>query len=157
VIRAFLVAVAVATLLAGASAGAIAPTAPKGLTGIALDGSVGLAWQSVSGADHYSVYRGTSPSAVTTQVTPDGGVTSTSFTDSSAANGTTYFYVVRAITLGLESSDSLITQSTPAARSCSSGTGGRRAGGWEARHRSPRAASRAMQRRRASIAAARST
>jgi hypothetical protein len=121
VIRAFLVAVAVATLLAGASAGAIAPTAPKGLTGIALDGSVGLAWQSVSGADHYSVYRGTSPSAVTTQVTPDGGVTSTSFTDSSAANGTTYYYVVRAVTLGLESSDSLVTQSAPASRSCSTG------------------------------------
>ena len=120
-IRALIVAVAVATLLAGASAGAIAPTAPKGLTGMPLDGNVGLAWQSVSGADHYSVYRGTSPSSVTTQVTPDGGVTSTSFTDSSAANGTTYYYVVRAIALGLESSDSLVAQSTPAARSCSTG------------------------------------
>ncbi len=120
-IRALLVAVAVATLLAGASSGAIAPTAPKGLTGIPLDGSIGLAWQSVSGADHYSVYRGTSPSSVTTQVTPDGGVTSTSFTDFSAGNGMTYYYVVRAISLGLESSDSLVVQSTPAARSCSTG------------------------------------
>ncbi len=120
-IRALLVGLAVATLLAGASAGATAPTAPKGVTGIALDGSVGLAWQPVTGADHYMVYRGTTPTAVTTPVTPAGGVTSTSFTDATAENGTSYYYAVHAATLGLESGDSLLTQSTPAARSCSSG------------------------------------
>jgi len=120
-IRALLAALALATLLAGASAGAIAPTAPKGLTGISLDGSVGLAWQSVSGADHYSVYRGTTPSTITAPVTPDGGVASTSFTDASAANGTTYYYIVRAVSLGLESGNSPAIQSTPAARSCSTG------------------------------------
>src|SRR5690242_8674997 len=91
------------------------------MTGIALDGRVELAWQPVSGADHYSVYRGTSPGAITTLVTPAGGVTGTSFADTTAANGTAYYYAARAIASGTESVSSGSILSTPAPRACSAG------------------------------------
>ena len=119
--RAVIAAFAVALLATGASASATAPEAPLGLTAIALDGSVGLAWQPVAGADHYSVYRGTTATTVTDQVTPSGGVTGTSFVDTTPANGTSYYYAVRGVSEGLESTDSQLVQTTPAARSCSSG------------------------------------
>src|SRR5205823_7340620 len=94
-------------MLLGGARAATQPTAPTGPTGIALDGRVELAWQPVSGADHYAVYRGTSPGSITTAVTPPGGVTGTSFTDTSTANGTTYYYVARAVNTGTESVNSL--------------------------------------------------
>ena len=119
--RAFIAAFAVALLATGASASATAPETPLGLTAIALDGSVGLAWQPVAGADHYSVYRGTSAASVTDQVTPAAGVAGASFVDTSPANGTAYYYAVRAVSDGLESTDSQLVQTTPAPRSCSSG------------------------------------
>ena len=109
----------VATFVGGASA---APgPGPDGLTALALDGRVELAWQPVGGASAYSVYRGTSPAAITTQVTPGGGVAGTSFADPSASNGTTYYYVVRSISGGTESADSVTAQVTPKARSCTTG------------------------------------
>jgi hypothetical protein len=103
-------------------AGAVAvPPAPTGLTAIALDGSVELAWQPVSGATGYVVYRGSSPTSVTTAITPVGGVVGTSFTDSSAVDGTTYYYDVTALGTSGESVPSNQTGATPQARSCSSG------------------------------------
>src|SRR5262245_22653395 len=98
-----------------------APAAPTGATAIALNASVQLAWQPVAGAGSYTVYRGTSPTSVTTAVTPPGGVAATGFTDTGVANGTTYYYAVRAVVAGVESANSLIVQATPVARSCSSG------------------------------------
>jgi fibronectin type 3 domain-containing protein len=108
-------------MLLGGARAATQPAAPVGATGMALDGRVELAWQPVSGADHYSVYRGTTPSSITSAVTPAGGVTETSFTDPSAGNGTAYYYAVRAVNAGTESTNSLIVQATPAAQSCSTG------------------------------------
>ncbi|MDX6490559.1 MAG: hypothetical protein QOD43_804, partial [Gaiellaceae bacterium] len=119
--RIVILALAVATLAAGSSAGATSGIPPKGLTGIALDGRVGLAWQNVGGQTAYNVYRGTSPSSITTLVTPAGGITAKTFIDTSLVNGTTYYYTVRSVNSGLESSDSIVVQATPAARSCSSG------------------------------------
>jgi hypothetical protein len=113
--------VAATVLLLGGARAATQPAAPTGMTGIALDGRVELAWQPVSGADHYSVYRGTSVGAITTLVTPAGGVTGTSFADTTTANGTTYYYVARAVAAGTESVSSGPIQSTPAPRSCSAG------------------------------------
>ena len=103
-----------------------APTAPQagvpaGATGIALAGSVELAWQPVSGATSYNVYRGAAVSTATTLVSPAGGVTETSFTDSTAVNGSTYFYAVRSVSSGTESASSLVVQATPVPRACSAG------------------------------------
>jgi len=121
VTRIIILALAVATLAAGSSAGATSGLPPKGVTGIALNGRVGLAWQNAGGQTAYNVYRGTSPSSITTPLTPVGGVTAKTFTDTSAVNGTTYYYTVRSVSAGLESSDSIVVQATPAPRSCSSG------------------------------------
>jgi fibronectin type 3 domain-containing protein len=120
VVVALAVLIAVAALPAAQSLAAPAGP-PTGVTGIALDASVQLAWQSVSGATAYSVYRGTSPTSLTTQLTPTGGISSTSFTDSTAVNGTTYYYAVRAAGDGAESGNSLTVQARADARACTSG------------------------------------
>ena len=117
-----IVAVALAVVLPSAAPTAGQPSAPAGATGMALNGAVQLAWQSVSGGNTtYNVYRGTSMSTVNTLVSPAGGVTGTTFTDSTASNGTAYFYAVRAVQNGVESANSLIVQSTPVPQACSSG------------------------------------
>jgi hypothetical protein len=94
-----------------------APSAPTGLTAIALDGKVGLAWKTVSGASSYKVYRGTSAASITTLV---GSPTTTSYTDATVANSTTYYYAVRASGSG-DSSPSLTAQVKPVAKSCATG------------------------------------
>ncbi|HEY6886242.1 MAG TPA: N,N-dimethylformamidase beta subunit family domain-containing protein, partial [Solirubrobacter sp.] len=102
-------------------AAATAATAPNGATGFALPARVELAWNAVPSASAYAVYRGTTATTITTRVTPVGGVLGTSFSDTSAANGTTYYYAVRSIEAGFESANSAVVQATPAARSCSVG------------------------------------
>ncbi len=98
---------------------AAAATAPTGVTGIALDTRVELAWQPVSGATGYTVYRGTSATTITTRLTT--GVTTTTYADTTAANGTTYYYAVRSVDGGGESGNSLTVQARPVARACSAG------------------------------------
>jgi hypothetical protein len=125
-VRRLALAVVAAALLAAALGGASSHAlttlpAPAGPTGIALDGRVDLAWQSVPGATGYTVYRGTSATAITTLLTPAAGVGGTAYSDSTAANGTTYFYAVRAVGGGAESPNSLTVQATPHPRACSTG------------------------------------
>jgi len=103
------------------SAAAAPGPPPAGLTGISLAGQVGLSWSATAGATGYSVYRGTTATSITTQVTPAGGVAGTSFTDSGVVNNTTYYYAVRSITGGSESANSLTVQTRPIARACSTG------------------------------------
>jgi len=95
-----------------------APTAPTGLSAIALDGKVSLAWQSTSGATSYKVYRGTSAASITTLV---GSPTTTTFSDATSVNGTTYYYAVKAGNGTGDSAASTTAQAKPAARSCSTG------------------------------------
>lgn len=96
------------------------PDPPAGLGAIALDARVGLAWKASPGATSYALYRGTSPTTITTRVTPSG-FTGTSFTDTTAVNGQTYYYAVRASSGGPESGSTQLAQATPRARSCASG------------------------------------
>jgi len=119
--RFVLIAAITAALAVAIPAVASAAPTPTGVTGIALSGSVQLAWQPAPGATGYTVYRGTSPASVTTRLTPPAGVGATTFTDSGATNGTTYYYAVRSVDLSGESGDSLTVQVTPKARACSSG------------------------------------
>jgi Domain of unknown function (DUF4082)/Malectin domain/Bacterial Ig-like domain len=116
-----IVAAALAVLLPSAAPTALQPGAPAGATGIALSGAVELAWQPVSGATSYNIYRGSTISSATTLVSPVAGVAGTSFTDSTAVNGSTYFYAVRSVTAGAESPNSLVVQATPVPRACSAG------------------------------------
>src|SRR5207245_739700 len=116
-----LLAVAVAALALAAPALAEAAPSPAGLAGVALNGSVDLAWQPAAGASAYNVYRGTTPTTVTTLVSPVGGVAATGFTDSSVVNATTYYYVVKPIVAGSESGSSATISATPRARACSTG------------------------------------
>jgi fibronectin type 3 domain-containing protein len=116
-----IVTAALAVLLPSAAPTAPQPAAPAGATGIALSGAVDLAWQPVAGATSYTVYRGATAGTATTLVSPAGGVTGTSFIDSTAANGSTYFYVVRSVSSATESANSLVVQATPVPRACSTG------------------------------------
>src|SRR5919109_825032 len=112
----------VAGLFAAAPAAALAAP-PIGVTGMAGDARVEIAWQPEAGATGYRVFRGTTPTAVTTPLmaspmTPPGPGVPASFTDLTAANGTTYYYAVRATVGGVESANSAIVQATPRARTC---------------------------------------
>ncbi len=75
--------------------------APTGLIASATPGQVGLNWTAVSGATSYKVYRGTSSGALSLL----GSSSTNAYLDTTAVNGTTYFYTVRAYN-GLESADS---------------------------------------------------
>jgi hypothetical protein len=98
-----------------------APAAPTGVTPFAQDGRVVLAWQAVESASSYRVYRGVSPGAITQQVS--GSVSSTTYTDATTTNGTTYYYrVVATNWLTGSSPPSLPVSATPRARSCSTGS-----------------------------------
>ncbi|MGZ4461536.1 MAG: N,N-dimethylformamidase beta subunit family domain-containing protein, partial [Gaiellaceae bacterium] len=119
-------AVVVFTALGSSTAARVAsavavPPPPAGLSAISLDGSVGLAWQPVSGATGYVVYRGLTPTTVTTAITPAGGTSAVSFSDAGAVNGTSYYYAVTALGTSGESQPSSEAGATPQARSCSTG------------------------------------
>jgi hypothetical protein len=72
--------------------------APTSLTAIgsnnAASGSVALSWAAPTGAVSYNIYRGTAAGGETLLA---GGVLTTTYTDTTAANGTTYFYKVTAL------------------------------------------------------------
>lgn len=112
-----LVAAALATVIVAAVARS-APSAPQGVSAIALDARVGLSWKSSSGASSYKIYRGTSAGSITTQI---GTSSTTTYTDTTAANNTTYYYAVRASGSG-DSASSAPAQAKPVAKSCSTGS-----------------------------------
>jgi fibronectin type 3 domain-containing protein/lysophospholipase L1-like esterase len=72
------------------------PSAPSNLAATGGNAQVTLTWTAGTGQTSYNVYRGTSAGAEGS--TPLAtGITSTSYTDSSAANGTKYYYKVAAV------------------------------------------------------------
>ena len=102
-----------------------APAAPQGVTATAGNNSVALAWTANTEADlaGYRVYRSTSL-PVSTSGTPISGtepIGETNFVDTSAVNGTAYFYVVTAVDLfATSSAPSATASATPDA---AAGTG----------------------------------
>jgi len=69
----------------------------SGLEGTSGDSQVGLSWDAAAGAETYNVYRN-AESGVDTSGSPlTEGVGETSFTDDTAENGTTYYYVVTSV------------------------------------------------------------
>ena len=97
------------------------PAAPTALSATAGDASVQLGWTAPADADlaGYRVYRGEGTGAVATTGAPLSGdalVTTSAYTDTTAANGTTYSYVVVAVdTAGQASEASGPATATPVA------------------------------------------
>ncbi len=72
-------------------------SAPSGLTATSGAGEVSLEWETVEGAESYSVYRSTSSGTEVSGSPLEGGVSSAGYTDGEAENGTTYYYRVTAV------------------------------------------------------------
>jgi len=88
-----------------------APAAPTGLTATAGNAQVSLAWSASAGASSYKVFRATSPGSYSSPLV--SSITTTSYTDSTAVNGTTYYYVVRAANAAGDSASSNEVSATP--------------------------------------------
>lgn len=67
---------------------------PSNLTASGGDGKVILSWDEYADATAYTIHRGETSGHYTSHNTPTGPLTS--YTDPTAVNGTTYFYVVTA-------------------------------------------------------------
>jgi beta-glucanase (GH16 family) len=87
------------------------PAAPASVVVTAGDTQVVLNWASTIGAGSYNVKRSLlngGPYSVLS-----GGLTGTNYTDSIVTNGTTYYYVVSAVSAGCESTNSTQASATP--------------------------------------------
>jgi hypothetical protein len=95
-----------------ANCGATAGPTPTGLAAIPSNGNVGLEWTPVTGATSYNVYWSTSSG-----VTPSTGQALTGiargYVHRGLTNGTTYYYVVTAVTASGESPPSAQVSATP--------------------------------------------
>jgi titin len=75
------------------------PGAPTELTATAGNRHVALAWTAISGASGYVVKRATTSGGA---YSPIGSTAGTTFVDSTAQNGTTYYYLVTPVNAGGE-------------------------------------------------------
>ncbi|QNF33138.1 gliding motility-associated C-terminal domain-containing protein [Adhaeribacter swui] len=93
------------------------PAAPGNLTATAGNAKADLSWTANNAADNvtgYNVYRGTAANAVNTKLNTSL-VTSTTFTDETVVNNTTYYYAVTAVNADGESTKSTTVSATPTA------------------------------------------
>jgi hypothetical protein len=84
---------------------------PSGLTGAAGNHQASLTWNALLGAGSYNVKRSTTSGGPYTTISTSGAVTGTNYTDSTAINGTAYYYVVSAAT---SISEAVETANSPA-------------------------------------------
>jgi hypothetical protein len=89
------------------------PLAPAGLCAAAGNGQVMLTWPASAGAASYNVYRATTSGGPYTLISTAGSVTETGYLDSTANNGTTYYYVLSATNPYGESGKSSEVSATP--------------------------------------------
>lgn len=89
------------------------PFNPSDLTATAGNSSVFLAWDTVDGAISYNVKRSTTAGGPYTDIATE--VTGTTYTDTTAVNGTVYYYVVTAVNSAGESENSNEASATPMA------------------------------------------
>jgi len=81
-----------------------APATPAGLAGNGWTGAGDLTWTSVSGATSYTVKRSTTSGSGYTTIA--SGIATASYADTTAVDGSTYYYVVSATNAGGSSGDS---------------------------------------------------
>jgi len=84
---------------------------PAGLSATTGNDQVALTWNALPGAASYNVKRSSASGGPYVTISTQGTVTGTSYTDSTATNGMTYYYVVSAATLLGEESE---TANSPA-------------------------------------------
>lgn len=90
------------------------PGAPSGLSATAGNNQVSLRWTAPSGTIlSYNVQRATVTGGPYTIISAVGAVTGTTYTDSTAANGTSYYYVVSAVGSGGEGPHSAEASALP--------------------------------------------
>jgi hypothetical protein len=89
----------------------LTPPAPSGLGATPGVSQVGLTWTAATGATGYNIKRATTSGGPYAVIGTTAGATS--YTDSTATNGTTYYYVVSANNTAGESSDSNQIGATP--------------------------------------------
>lgn len=94
------------------SSAAIKPEAPFGLTAAARSAQVDLTWQNVENATSYTIKRSINSAGPFTAIS---SAASTFFRDGGLDNGTTYYYVVSAVSIGGEGEDSSSIAATPSA------------------------------------------
>ncbi len=94
----------------GGGGGGNPPAAPSGLSATAGNQQVSLTWNASVGATTYNVKRSTTSGGPYTGVSSTNRTTDT---DSSLANGTTYYYVVSAVNANGESGNSAEASATP--------------------------------------------
>ena len=87
------------------------PAAPTGLAAAPGNNQVALTWNASAGASTYTVKRATTGGGPYTPIATD--ISFTSYTDTTAANGTTYYYVVTAQNSQGESGNSNEASTTP--------------------------------------------
>ena len=81
------------------------PDAPTGLT-VTSTAPITLSWNGVTGITNYSVYRGTASGGLTAKTLLAGNVAATTYVDTTATAGTTYYYQVTALDSSGESGGS---------------------------------------------------
>jgi len=85
------------------------PARPTGVNAVAGNARVTVTWTAAAGSTSYNIYRSTSQGSQGSLI---GTSSTTSYSDSTVANGTTYYYEVTAVNSAGESPAS--TQSAPA-------------------------------------------
>lgn len=91
------------------------PSAPTGVTATAGNNQVIIGWSSVTGGTSYNIYRSTSSGVTKSSTKMASNATGTSYTDTTAANGNTYYYAVTAVNSSVESALSIEVSAKPSA------------------------------------------
>jgi len=97
----------------------VGPGAPTGLTATPTSSSITLSWTAVTGATSYNVWRGTVSGGLSTKSVLVKDITATTYSDTTALAGTTYYYQVTAV-----NSDGASNASNEASATAQSSAGG---------------------------------
>ncbi len=95
-------------------AASMPPADPANFTVVFGDMQAELTWEAVANAVEYRIYRADTADGALTRIAEGIVITNTSYVDTGLTNGTTYRYVIRAVSsAGAESGDSPEASTTP--------------------------------------------